>query len=112
MRIPSEVVVAPYTITLRADSDACAAAQATGTYLEDDGVIIFDDRRPDHIVLDSVVHELLHAIWAQAGMNEIVDSTDAKSDGERIIRAITPRLIALLRDNPQISRLIISKQRA
>lgn len=110
MKVPDHFIVHPYVLRVKADNEACRAVGATGYYMNDDHVIYYDDKRPDSIVLDALVHELLHALWDQAGMNELVDSTDGKSDGEKIIRAITPRLIALLRENPFLGRAINASQ--
>jgi hypothetical protein len=108
MKFPEEAVLDPWIIKLRADSLACVAANVTGQFINDDLAIMYDDKRPLQIMVDTLVHELLHVIWEQSGANQLVNSVEADSDGEKLIRKITPRLISLLRSNPWLVRAIRS----
>ena len=112
MDIPERVRVSPYWISLRPDPQACRASECTGQYLGDEHVIIYDDGPgvAPGILLDSLVHELLHALWNQSGASLIVDDTGEKSKGEQVIRALTPRLIGLLQDNPFLVKLICEEE--
>jgi hypothetical protein len=108
MKFPEVAVLDPWIIKLRPDSLACQAANVTGQFINDDLAIMYDPQRPAQIMVDTMVHELLHVIWEQSGANQIVDSVEGNSDGEKLIRKITPRLISLLRANPWLVRAIKS----
>ena len=108
MKFPEEAQLYPWTLKLRADHVACQAANVTGQYLDDDHTIMYDEQRPFQVQVDTLVHELLHVVWSQSGANALIDSIDANSDGEKLIRMITPRVISLLKDNPWLIKAIVS----
>lgn len=47
---------------------------------------------------DTLVHELLHAIWSQCALGDLTDD-----DGqERVVGSLAPWLLGALRDNPEL----------
>jgi hypothetical protein len=55
---------------------------------------------------DTLLHELLHAIFDVAGLNIELDD-GAKLTEEQIIRRVTPWLLMLLKDNPHVVEHLI-----
>lgn len=49
------------------------------------------------VLMDTVLHEALHACMSAHG----IDAGDHDNE-ERLVRALTPALLALLRDNPKL----------
>lgn len=100
MTVPKQIQVGPYTFTLKAAPDLletgkvgdCDETKALIRYVPD----------LDPIMLRSViVHEMLHACALMAGITD----TD-KHDQETFIRRTEPFLLAVLRDNPDLTTWI------
>jgi len=68
---------------------------AMGTYEQEQSTIILKDNMSLSSIRDTLVHELIHAILQHYEM-----------DSEKIVRVMTPALVTLLRDNPDLVRFI------
>lgn len=55
-------------------------------------IAVFPEQAPDELA-DTMVHEVLHAIWHERDLPE--------DDEERIVRALAHGLTALLKDHPE-----------
>ena len=66
---------------------------AIGTYDQELSRILIKDGMSASSTRDTLMHELLHAILQHYEM-----------DSEKIVRLMTPALIAILRDNPKLVR--------
>jgi hypothetical protein len=55
---------------------------------------------------DTVVHELLHAIWYESSANAML-ATD-EDEQEKVVRLLSPWLLMLLRDNPDLVAYLTS----
>jgi hypothetical protein len=106
MKAPATLSIDPGTVAVRGDAIACRAAGVTGQYMDDDRAIMYDNERPYDVVAETLLHEVLHALWENAGLNYLVDSREPKSKGERLITALAPRLLSFLRDNPDFVRYL------
>lgn len=56
------------------------------------------DQHPSQLV-ETILHECLHALWAVAGFS-------SRDDEEDIVTRLTPLLLALFFDNPELFDLI------
>jgi len=73
----------------------------------DRGVIRIDDPQSPGIVVDTVLHELFHAIWADFRLPD-------RTTEERAVTALAQGLTAVFRDNPGLATYIerlIGKER-
>lgn len=59
-------------------------------------IAVETQERPESAVAEDLVHELLHALFLDAGQ-DVLD----KNDEERVCGILAPRLVALLADNDQ-----------
>ena len=102
--IPATVRLAPHTIVVTADTAAAhTLSQAAGEQLYGNWdarylTITLDPSQADSQVAETLLHELLHACADAAGLDE--------DDEERTVNAIAPRLLSVLRDNPQLVRFL------
>lgn len=109
MKPPAQVRIGSKVLPLKADSAACKAGGVTGQALIDDFYVIYDDHRPGEVLKDSILHELVHVIWSETSLCLRFPDAGNESDGEHIIRDLTPRLLALLRDNPRLVQYLTEK---
>jgi hypothetical protein len=56
---------------------------------------------------NTLLHEILHAIAWESGYNHLAELTNDQE--ETLIRVITPWLLALLQDNPDVLTFLLSK---
>lgn len=64
--------------------------------------IIIDDSMAEQMVRETLLHEVLHAVWSDAGLDEMEGLTE-----EQIISTLTPRFMLVLRANPQMSAYLL-----
>lgn len=102
VRFEGPVKVGPWSIKVVWDKEACEASGCTAQYMGDTGWVIISDNGANHIIKDSMLHELLHAIWHQTGLKVPYPDTKKNSPGEGIITVVATALLALLRDNPEL----------
>ena len=53
---------------------------------------------------DTLLHEVLHAIWSQTALDQDED------EQERIVRSFTPWLLQVLRDNPELVEFLLAAE--
>ena len=56
---------------------------------------------------DTVLHEMLHAVFASAAMTFTFGISD--EDEERMVRSLTPWLLGFIRDNPKVVAFLQEK---
>lgn len=105
---PTEVLLGPYTIPVKFDLDAMTAASANGAYMGDLSTVMMAPNNSDDVTRDTLLHELLHAIWNQTVLVKKYNDADADSEGELIIAELAPRILELLRRNPDLVRYLLS----
>lgn len=104
MRMPTQLRVGPYTYTVATDTaeldrrsresrrdllgECCTTTQSIAVRTEDVS---------PGAVIDTLLHEALHAV---IGVHA-VDAGDYDEE-EKLVRQLTPGLVALLRDNPEL----------
>lgn len=105
---PDTIDVNPYTYRVKEDLEACIAADAQGVCLDDQGVIIVNPALKAIAARDTLLHEVLHAVWMRAGLQTDFDHVEKDSPGERIINVVATGLLQVLRDNPQFVEYLTS----
>jgi hypothetical protein len=107
MKPPKEIKVGAFTYKTRFDLEACIAAGTTGFCLPDQSLLIITPANSSDAMRDTVLHEILHGVWNQTGLKIKYPDGDPDSPGEDIIFQLTPRLMALLRDNPEFVKFLM-----
>jgi hypothetical protein len=106
---PSKVKVSPFTFEVRYDKEAMEAAGANGACMEDLCTILLAPGNDWLVERETILHEALHAVWGQTYLDTKIPDDAADSEGEAIIRELAPRILALLRDNPQFVAYLTEK---
>lgn len=104
---PRKVLVSPHTFEVKVDNAACDAMGANGYCATDTNTIMLSDANADSQVQETLLHECLHAIWSQTRLGIHWPDRDEDSPGEQIIQSLTPRLLALLKDNPKLVEYLL-----
>ncbi len=95
---PETLKVGPFTVTLEENADTLDQLGGDAAWHGAGLRILYDTRQAPGFLRDSVLHETLHALYQQTGLYK---ATDAEKDAEeQFVASMTPRLLALLRDNP------------
>jgi hypothetical protein len=58
--------------------------------------ILIDDGCAEQVIRDTLWHEIMHCIWTDTGMYDLT------MNEEDIIGLITPRLVSMMRVNPDV----------
>lgn len=111
MKYPATVSVGPHEYELDLSAAAGYARRADGelghTEL-DTFKISVDPDRPDSGVAETVLHEILHAIFRQAALGERPGLAAAE---EHVVTAMAPLLLGVLRQNPELIRALQGRRR-
>jgi hypothetical protein len=100
---PTREKIGPFTYTLEAmTEDVRNASNAVGACMADILKIVFADNIHPGQIKDTIVHESLHAIWKQTYLSKKYPDDDPDSEGEQIINELSPRILALILDNPKL----------
>jgi hypothetical protein len=104
MSTPTSVRVGPYTYVVKVDADRIKELEkesesdlygiTTHGILE----IVLQPAVADMVMRETLLHEVLHAILFNTGLS---DRMTDKAE-EHLVRALSPALFALLRDNPNL----------
>jgi|SRR6185436_738267 hypothetical protein len=102
---PKKVKVGHARYTVRYEENLATIAGANGTCGEDTQTILIDPLMGPDMERDTVLHEVLHAVFhlsdARAALPKD-DNGDAKEAEEKVIRPLASSLLSLLRDNPKL----------
>jgi hypothetical protein len=71
-----------------------------------DGQIVIDPNIRH--LRDTLLHEALHAVIAQTGLSESGAPLHGDSE-EQVVRALTPMLLHLLRENPKLIQFLVER---
>ncbi len=64
--------------------------------------IIIDDAPVEQVIRDTLLHEVLHCIWEDAGIR------DMEMTEEDIVGCVSPRLVSVLRVNPELVEYLVA----
>lgn len=108
MNTPTHVRVGPYTYTVKVDaerikelekeSDTDLYGITTHGHLE----IVLQPDVADMVLRETLLHEILHAVLFNTGLS---DRMTDKAE-EHMVRALSPALFSLLRENPDLVRYL------
>lgn len=97
---PVKIEVGYLEVKVETDADSVArsvyntGSSVFGTYDERTGTITLDVTVPLRVQQESLMHELLHAIIKQTGLQW------EEEKEETVIRTLSPFILMMLRDNP------------
>lgn len=95
----------PYAVTYDHDAIRIAAANMqkdiVGHSQHHTLQITVDNDVAEQVIRDTLLHEVLHCIWNDAGMVAL-EMTE-----EGIISCLTPRLVSVLRVNPELVAYLV-----
>ena len=97
MKRPKRLLISPHWYEVKTDPDLSTKGGVVGTCMTDTQVILIDDQLGSTTEIETVTHEGLHGAWHQTGLAK--NYTDEQE--EEVIWSLTPRIIAMLRDNPE-----------
>lgn len=72
----------------------------------DAGLIILDTDQGNDRFRVTLLHEVLHAIFAEAGLRDVVTADEE----ERIIKRVSPILRQVLKDNPRVYTFVTGRR--
>ena len=104
--VPSEVRLGPHTVTVRSDPDTVGLLREDGRRadtLPNVLTIRIDPDRPPTAVAESLLHEILHACW---DLTSLRTSEQCAEIEEAAVSALSPWLLGVLRDNPDLVKLL------
>lgn len=111
--IPVAVQIGPYLYTVERNQTAALQAKvenrsASCVGSNDPGaqVIRIDPEQGPDSTVDTLLHEVLHAVWSLVGLHE---GTASKYE-EQVIAALSPSLLDTLRRNPDFVRCLTTTQ--
>jgi hypothetical protein len=104
-KLPHSIQVGIHTYRVNPGKHAARAVrddERHGDCSTADLTIRIDTDRPQTVVAETLLHELLHATFAQAGLREQHDDQDE----ERIVNPLAPLLLDVLQSNPSLIRYL------
>ena len=113
MKPPARVVVGDHTYRVVVDTRRCEQADVTyGATFPSRTEIVVSPAQASSQLRDTVLHELLHAICDDVGLSDYrdapKDSVLSQEVEERVVRALTPAVLALLRRNPRLVTYLLA----
>jgi hypothetical protein len=73
-------------------------ASNLGMCLTDSLTLVLDANMPDALEAEVLLHECLHALWAQTGLTKEYDNDQE----EKAVFQLSPLIFGFLRDNPKV----------
>jgi hypothetical protein len=92
------VYVSPFSYEVKYDDQLTKNAGALGATGTDQTYIVLDPSSSRGVLMETLLHECLHAIWTQTAL----DKEYSDEQEEQVIYTLSPRIMALLRDNPRM----------
>lgn len=100
MKLPKTVRIGPHTYDIiEVNSQEALSEGYHGIHISVRKVIKIDNTLKDSQVLESLLHEVCHAIWDNYKLSE-------DDDEERIVSVFGVGLLQVFKDNPAIRRAI------
>lgn len=96
MSIPSHVLVGPYLYKVTVEERQSSGDDLFGECDVHTQTVYLSPGQARDSMADSLLHEVLHAIWAASGLH------DGRYNEEQCVRGITTWLLLVLRDNPEL----------
>jgi hypothetical protein len=101
LRLPANVKIGAVRYGIHEfEPEMADGAGAWGSFDPARAKILLDTRRPPAIIAETLVHELMHGLIHDAALDFEDD------DEEALVKRLSPRLAALISDNPLVVRWI------
>lgn len=101
MELPDKIKIGPYLFDVAERNEAWH--RQTGDFgsmvFEDLQINIVTSHRPHALVVDTLVHEVLHSIWAAAHLEE-------KDAEEKIVATMATWFLLVWQDNPELRKFM------
>lgn len=103
MKLPKRIDVGPITFTLslveglRSEDDRKLYGECR---LPEQAIVLDSSQGPD-LLADTLLHEVLHAAWAQTPLDE------SEIPEEVVIQALAPVILLALRRNPKLVAVLL-----
>src|SRR5437868_6783998 len=101
----SKLLIAPFTYKVLFDETLEELTGNEGNTSTSQQIIIVDSSKALDRQADTLFHEASHGIWNQTVLGNKFDSDQE----ELVISQMTPRYVALLRDNPWLLKFIVGR---
>jgi hypothetical protein len=105
MKRPKHVLIQPFNYKITSRVDWTRDTGNSANCMSDDQLIIVDPNLSEAGMREVVLHEILHGIWAQTGLQK--EYTEDQQ--ESIIWTLAPRLYGFLKDNPEFLRWLCGR---
>jgi|688.fasta_scaffold478306_2 hypothetical protein len=109
---PKDVQVGPFTFTIKSDKASMDSARGRFESLDAIGfmsiheqTIFIDPELQGDINIDTLLHEILHAIFEVVGLKNHFE----EKEEEQIIAAMSPTLLDTLRRNVEVTDYILGR---
>lgn len=100
---PSNVRVGPYTYTIEYRDNVCdSEPDLFGLTLSREQRIFISSRQTIECERDTLLHEVMHAVFASSGLFKEVDNE------ERVVATLATWLTMVLQDNPQLAKFLLA----
>jgi len=99
-KYPKKIKIGPYNYSVQLFPDATHTDHGACVYNHQ--TIFLSENQHAERAGDTLLHEVLHAIWDVAGFDTMPDLHE-----ETIVRSIATWLSAALRDNPQLADFVL-----
>jgi hypothetical protein len=101
----NKIHIAPFEWTIRHDPSWLTGAVADAGLDQLKTDIVVDLSRSEQNLRDDIWHEALHACYQQTPLYK--NSEKGHEEEEALVAGLSPRQVALLRDNPDFVRFIM-----
>lgn len=99
MEIPKTLKIGGFTWTIEEHQDVAREGNIFGSTHQTSQKFFLEPNLSIQKQQQTILHEILHAVWWQSGLGRIWDGPDKSKDEERIIHALSMGLYQVLRDN-------------
>ncbi len=107
MKLPSRVKVGPHVYRVISDKGLGERASAAGICGADSQEIRIDSALGRTVKKETLLHECGHAAWTQTEL----DRKYSDDDEETVLWSLTPLLLGILRDNPELVRFLLEEDK-
>lgn len=112
MNVPLTVVVGPYTYTVSVSGERIKELEKEGKEelygmtIHGSLEIVLQPNVADMVMRETLMHEVLHTVLYNTGLSDrLTEKTE-----EHLVRALSPALFMLLRNNPAFVQCMVSNE--
>lgn len=105
MKRPKQLYVEPFAYRVQYEPEWSIKTGNMGNCVTDTQTIYVDASLTEQAERDTVLHEVLHALWSQTGLQKAY----TEDQQEDVVWQLTPRLLAVLKDNPDFVTWLLGR---